>query len=158
MARYHLHGSKFDGNNVIFTEQDKEQVRAFDNFKGFTVNGTLISNIFPEYTDAEFNNNNYAIPVNIHENEQQAEVWPVEKTFISSGMKRVIFFNPESCIPKIFYGLQPISALRCGIIYVYKLLFGQEDCQKIRRGLAAIPIKMYSPFQKYFKMVKEIWT
>ncbi len=68
------------------------------------------------------------------------------------------FLNPESCIPKIFYGLQPITALRCGIIYVYKLLFGQEDCNKIRCGLAAIPIKMHAPFQKYFEMVKETWS
>ena len=58
MARYHVLGSKFDGNNEIFTEQDREQVKAFDNFKGFTVNETLISNIFPEYTDAVLDNNN----------------------------------------------------------------------------------------------------
>ena len=86
MARYHLHGSNFEGNSAIFTERDKEQVRSFDNFKGFTINGTLISNIFPEYTDAKTNNSNYAIPVNIHENEQQSEVWPVEKTIIPTGM------------------------------------------------------------------------
>ena len=152
MARYHILGSKFDSNNEIFTEQDKELVKAFDNFKGFTVNGTLISNIFPEYTDAVLDNNNYTIPINIRHDEQQVQVWPIEETFISSEKKRVIFFNPESCIPKIFYGLQPITALRCGIIYVYKLLFGQEDCNKIRCGLAAIPFKMHAPFQKYFEI------
>ena len=97
MARYHILGSKFDSNNEIFTEQDKELVKAFDNFKGFTVNGTLISNIFPEYTDAVLDINNYTIPINIRHDEQQVQVWPIEETFISGEKKRVIFFHPESC-------------------------------------------------------------
>ena len=109
MARYNVLGSKFDGDIENFTEQDKEQIKAFDSFKGFTVNGTSISNIFPEFTDALLDSNNYNIPVNINEDDQQLEVWPVDATFISSKMKRVIFFNPESCIPKILLSLIHIS-------------------------------------------------
>ena len=89
MARYHVLGSKFDSNNEIFTEEDREAIKAFDNFKGFIVNGTLISNIFPEYTDEILDINNYSIPIDIRNDEQQVQAWPIEKTFISSEKKRV---------------------------------------------------------------------
>ena len=79
-----MSGSKFDSTNETFSTQDKELVKTFDNFKGFTVNGTLISNIFPEYVDAEFDNTNYTIPCNIQHDNQQMQVWPIEETFISS--------------------------------------------------------------------------
>ena len=129
----------------------------FDTFRGFCINNTNVTKIFVEYTENN-DQNSYNIPSFVQDGEEQRPVWPTERSFISNAQKRTIFFHPESCIPRIFFGLQPISALKAGIIFVYKLLFGEEDCRRIRCGLAKLPIKRFSPFQKYFEMVKEIWN
>ena len=84
MARYHVSGSKFDSTTETFSTQDKELMKGFDSFKGFTICGISISNIFPEYVDAGFDNTNYTIPCTIQQDEQQMQVWPIEKSFISS--------------------------------------------------------------------------
>ena len=157
MARFHTFGQKFDTVEERFTQSDQENLDHFDTFRGFTINNSTVTKIFVEYTENE-DQNNYNIPSIIQDGDDQRSVWPTQGSFVTNVQKRIIFFHPESCIPRIFYGLQPISALRAGIIFVYRLLFGEDDCRRIRCGLAKLPIKKLAPFQKYFEMVKEIWN
>jgi hypothetical protein len=72
--------------------------------------------------------------------------------------KRKAYFFPHCYIPKILFALQPVAALRAGIYYIFKLIFGVESERQTKCCLAKADEKLFGPFQIYFDMVMGIWT
>jgi hypothetical protein len=52
--------------------------------------------------------------------------------------------------------MQPIAALRSGIFYIFKLIFGVNNENEVKCGLAKMDLKLLGPFQTFFDMVNEI--
>ena len=83
--------------------------------------------------------------------------WPEGETFCENLNKRKIYFYPHCYIPKLFFALQPVAALRAAIFYIFKLILGVDNENQAKYGLAKINIKLLGPFQTFFGMVLDIW-
>ena len=136
-----------------FNKEDEQALMRNSTFSGFENNSLKIAKIFSEFTD----NTDYEA-FTLPEKVGEASYWPEHEVFMANADKRKAYFFPHCFIPKVLFALQPVAALRAGIFYIFKLIFGIESERQTKCCLAKANEKLFGPFQIYFDMVLSIWT
>ena len=135
-----------------FNTEDQQALGRYSSFTGFEINSIKISKIFSEFTD-NTDHEAFGLPETVGE----IDYWPENETYLENENKRKAYFFPHCFIPKILFALQPVAALRAGIFYIFKLIFGTDSEYQTKCCLAKANEKLFGPFQTFFGMVLDIW-